>query len=469
MKMFFNVSAIRALGRRSTTSCWTNVSPHRVIPSVWALPPGRRGGASTRGDFATTSLAGMSRLSSGKKLEAFRLDCARIWGNVYDYSRTKYKDNHTPVDVQCPTHGPFRLKPRDHVQRRVGCPKCPAASGVSASHVVAGGVVTRAGQALPSFGQHFLRSRAVAGRIALAAVPDEDPEVSVAEIGVGAGALTRELLERDNCVRVVGFEIDGEMVHAAFHRPFLQRHGVSARDLPTEASRWSRRDWRGLVSEVDGQRLLVVHGDFLQCASIPGQCHVVVGNLPYRVSSRIVTKLLSQRPALRRAVVMVQAEFGRRLLARVATAKYGYLAVMTALTCSDRRQALPGRIPPEAFNPPPRVDSVVVSLTPRPEPLFHEGRLVELESIGQLVRAVLDDRRGNERGLTLLGALITSSANLGFPEGWQEALSRVGGGVAGRLPSVIEPVEFLALAGELGKLGWSTRHIRRSGEDDCES
>lgn len=48
--------------------------------------------ASTRGDFATTSLRKLDRLNPGRKKKAFREDCARIWGNLYDYSTTKYQD-----------------------------------------------------------------------------------------------------------------------------------------------------------------------------------------------------------------------------------------------------------------------------------------------------------------------------------------------------------------------------------------
>ena len=67
-----------------------------------------RRGASTRGDFATTSLRQMDRLSPGKRKEAFQADCARLWGNAYDYSKAQYKDNHSHILIVCPKHGLFR-------------------------------------------------------------------------------------------------------------------------------------------------------------------------------------------------------------------------------------------------------------------------------------------------------------------------------------------------------------------------
>eukprot|EP00929_Paragymnodinium_shiwhaense_P048833 TRINITY_DN24655_c0_g3_i2.p2 TRINITY_DN24655_c0_g3~~TRINITY_DN24655_c0_g3_i2.p2 ORF type:complete len:122 (+),score=6.40 TRINITY_DN24655_c0_g3_i2:90-455(+) len=106
----------------------------RRLPATWAghrvlaHKLQKRCGTSTRGDFATTALQGVNRFNPAKKRRAFQVDCEKVWGNQYDYSRTKYVDNHTPVSIICITHGRFVLTPREHIQRRKGCPRHLSAS-----------------------------------------------------------------------------------------------------------------------------------------------------------------------------------------------------------------------------------------------------------------------------------------------------------------------------------------------------
>lgn len=206
--------------------------------------------ASTRGDFATTSLRKLDRLNPGRKKKAFREDCARIWGNLYDYSTTKYQDgiwggkkrvmltvqffcnlfwlrgssfgsrsnpledNHTPVLIGCPLHGIFRMRPRDHIQRRLGCPKCGASIPGSVHDTAA---MLLRGRETPRLGQHVLQSYSVADEIAKAAVEGETHEEKwIAEIGVGTGVLTSALLRRSGCLGVVGFELDEEILKQGF-------------------------------------------------------------------------------------------------------------------------------------------------------------------------------------------------------------------------------------------------------------
>merc|ERR1712232_48053 len=141
-------------------------------------------------------LNGNCRLDPGRRRRAFRVDCARIWGNRYDYARTKYMDNHTPVEIVCARHGTFWLRPREHIQRRIGCPRCPPLGSLaklaSARHS------PRQDTKPPLWGQHLLRSPDLAARVAAAALPDGESSTSIAEIGVGAGALTEALLCRSS-------------------------------------------------------------------------------------------------------------------------------------------------------------------------------------------------------------------------------------------------------------------------------
>jgi len=122
------------------------------------------------------------------------------------------QDNHTPVLIGCPLHGVFRLRPRDHLQRRLGCPKC--GSSIPGSVDGSAAAVLKAFSKTPRLGQHLLQSYAVADAIARAAVGSAGPGSGgwVAEIGVGTGILTSALLRRPECTGVVGFEMDEEIL-----------------------------------------------------------------------------------------------------------------------------------------------------------------------------------------------------------------------------------------------------------------
>ncbi|CAL1161785.1 unnamed protein product, partial [Cladocopium goreaui] len=248
------------------------------------------------------------------KKKAFREDCARIWGNLYDYSMTKYQDNHTPVLIGCPLHGVFRLRPRDHLQRRLGCPKC--GSSIPGSVDGSAAAVLKAFSKTPRLGQHLLQSYAVADAIARAAVGSGGSGGWVAEIGVGTGILTSALLRRPECTGVVGFEMDEEILKEGFARGgALHRCGaVPGPRLSDEALSWSRADWTEALRS-SSNRCQVLKGNVLNF-QIPGHCQTVVGNIPYRISSALISKLLRQEPPLERIVLMVQLEFAKQLMAK---------------------------------------------------------------------------------------------------------------------------------------------------------
>lgn len=178
-------------------------------------------------------------------------------------------------------------------------------------------------------GQHFLVKGALLERIAAAACPE--PTELVVEIGPGRGALTEKLLKR--AARVVAIEIDYELVQFLRHKfigePKLEV--VQADILATDLGQW------------------------------PGA--PIAGNLPYYITSPILQRSLRLRPP--RAVFLMQEEVARRLIAQPRTSDYGYLTVQTALFAKATR--LFG-VKPSAFHPPPKVDSAVVLLEPKPEP-----------------------------------------------------------------------------------------------------
>jgi 16S rRNA (adenine1518-N6/adenine1519-N6)-dimethyltransferase len=172
-------------------------------------------------------------------------------------------------------------------------------------------------------GQHFLIKGSVLERIAAAACPER--EDLVIEIGPGRGALTEKLLKRAD--RVIAIELD----------PYLVDH---------LRARYSAE---------------VVHGDVLETDLAQWGRAVIVGNLPYYITSPILEKVL--RLDFRRAVFLMQKEVAERLVAQPGSRDYGYLTVQTAVFAQAR---LLFAVKPSAFHPPPKVDSAVVLLERRP-------------------------------------------------------------------------------------------------------
>jgi 16S rRNA (adenine1518-N6/adenine1519-N6)-dimethyltransferase len=182
------------------------------------------------------------------------------------------------------------------------------------------------------FGQHFL----VDGGVIDAIVQGIDPRPGDAliEIGPGLGALTNPLLLECQPLTVV--ELD--------------------RDL---AARLRKRSELRVV-EAD-----VLKVDFAALASELGAPLRVVGNLPYNISTPILFHLMDFAQHVRDQHFMLQKEVVDRMVARPATKDYGRLSVM--LQWRYEMETLL-EVPPEAFDPPPRVDSAVVRMRVRTEP-----------------------------------------------------------------------------------------------------
>ncbi len=187
-----------------------------------------------------------------------------------------------------------------------------------------------------SLGQHFLLDVNATARIARAAGPLAG--VQVIEIGPGPGGLTRALLAA-GAARVVAIERD--------------RRCLAALDE--------------LAAAYPG-RLEVVAGDAL-AIDAAGLCPAprqIVANLPYNVATALLLRWLDQLTAYRSLTLMFQREVAERLAATPRTPAYGRLSVITQWLCRVRPLM---QLPPRAFTPPPRVDSTLVGLTPRPAPL----------------------------------------------------------------------------------------------------
>ena len=184
-------------------------------------------------------------------------------------------------------------------------------------------------------GQHFLASTSILQRIAAAAVPDAEQPLPVIEIGPGKGALTQYLLPRAS--RLDAVEVDQVLVH------YLQEK------------------FRGTPG------FAVHHDDVLRADLRQWAPAVVAGNLPYYITSPIVDKVLRLGPELLlRAVFLVQREVAERMTAAPGSRDYGYLSVSCQVLAETKYLFT---VPPGAFRPPPKVDSAVVLLQPRSEPL----------------------------------------------------------------------------------------------------
>ncbi len=185
------------------------------------------------------------------------------------------------------------------------------------------------------FGQHFLHDRRIIQRIVTAFAPR--PDQCVVEIGPGEGALTALLLERVGCLEVI--EIDRDLAESL------------AREHTEENLHIHNED--------------VLEFDFPGLARARGKPLRVIGNLPYNISTPLLFHLLSASSCMTDMLFMLQKEVVDRMVAKPNTPAYGRLSVMIQYYCQVEKLFTLG---PGAFNPPPRVDSAVISLSPHVSP-----------------------------------------------------------------------------------------------------
>jgi 16S rRNA (adenine1518-N6/adenine1519-N6)-dimethyltransferase len=217
------------------------------------------------------------------------------------------------------------------------------------------------------YSQNFLVARHAVEKIAEAiAVGSGEP---VVELGPGLGTLTGALLRRGG--RVLAIERDPDM----------------RRVLAAELGGYETFEVR------DGDAATV---DLSALANELGGPLAVVGNLPYAITGAIFRNLQRYSSALDRAVLMIQREVRERLCASPGGKAYGALTVFVTSTFTVEPVL---SVRPGSFFPAPKVDSAVVRLRPRAEPL-----LEETEHARRIVRAVFDARRKTLRNALLRGA-----------------------------------------------------------------
>ena len=203
------------------------------------------------------------------------------------------------------------------------------------------------------FGQHFLRDGGIIDAIVDAIGPK--PGQHMVEIGPGLAALTQPLVERLGALTVI--ELDRDLAQRLRARPGLS------------------------VIEAD-----VLKVDFGQVASAQSATKLrVVGNLPYNISTPILFHLLGFADIIEDQHFMLQKEVIDRMVARPATSDYSRLSVML-----QWRYAMENllRVPPESFEPPPRVNSAVVRMLPLAAP-----PAVDVKRLSEIVQVAFSQRR----------------------------------------------------------------------------
>ena len=209
------------------------------------------------------------------------------------------------------------------------------------------------------FGQNFLQDAGIIYSIVALINPSTDAHVI--EIGPGLGALTKPLLR--NLDRLDLLEIDRDLV-----------------------AYWNQQNLTGL-SVIEGDALKF---DFMSWAkSRPknsGLCKVV-GNLPYNISSPLLFHLVSAAAVIDEQVFMLQAEVVERMVAPAGSSDFSRLSVMLQARY-HMEQVL--EVPPEVFDPQPKVNSAVVRMIPRVDFNLNDAQWASLERV---VAAAFSQRR----------------------------------------------------------------------------
>lgn len=210
----------------------------------------------------------------------------------------------------------------------------------------------------PKLGQNFLVSAT-----AQAAIVDALGDLSartVVEIGPGRGAITVLLAAR--AARLVAVELDRELA-PRLRAEFAGRESVS-------------------ILEGD-----VLETDFTALRAGQDEKLLVVGNLPYAITSEILLRLFGYAGDIERAVIMVQREVADRIAAVPGTRDYGVLTVTAQMYARVEKLMT---LPPGAFSPPPQVHSTVLRLTMAPR---FEELGVEAEGFLRFVRSCFAQKR----------------------------------------------------------------------------
>ena len=202
------------------------------------------------------------------------------------------------------------------------------------------------------FGQHFLTDRGIIEDIVQAIAPQAG-QVMV-EIGPGLGAMTQPLVERLGHLTVI--ELDRDLAVLLRKKP----------ELSVIESDVLRVDFRALAEDAKTKLR-------------------IVGNLPYNISTPILFHLLDVADVVEDQHFMLQKEVIDRMVAKPSTSDYSRLSVMLQWRYAMENVLF---VPPQSFDPPPRVDSAIVRMLPHAVPA-----VLDLKLFSELVRVAFSQRR----------------------------------------------------------------------------
>jgi 16S rRNA (adenine1518-N6/adenine1519-N6)-dimethyltransferase len=219
------------------------------------------------------------------------------------------------------------------------------------------------------FGQHFLTDGGIIEDIVQAIAPK--PGQRMVEIGPGLAALTQPLVERLGHLTVI--ELDRDLAQR------LRSHG----QLTVIESDVLKVDFALVNTAWTASNSIAT---FNSDVGIAGASKLrVVGNLPYNISTPILFHLLDAVDVIEDQHFMLQKEVIDRMVARPATAAFGRLSVMLQWRYAMENVLL---VPPESFDPPPRVNSAVVRMVPLASP-----PALNVALLSELVQVAFSQRR----------------------------------------------------------------------------
>ena len=262
-----------------------------------------------------------------------------------------------------------------------------------------------------SMGQNFLTAAWVPEDIAASAMLDED--TGVLEIGPGVGCLTQELSKRAG--KVLCVELDNAL------KPVLAETLSECGNVEIVFGDVLKQDLPALTEEHQ-----------------PGMRHAVCANLPYNITSPVLTALI-EAECFETITVMIQREVARRICAGPGTADYGAFGIFVQWYMETE---LLFDVPPSCFVPQPKVTSSVIRLTRRKSPPVPVEDPEHVDMMFKLVRASFNQRRK-----TLVNAVSSQVAGV-TKEQIEGALGELGFDVRIR-GEVLSTADFLQIAGRL--------------------
>lgn len=203
-----------------------------------------------------------------------------------------------------------------------------------------------------SLGQHFLVDESVSKRI-VEVLLEQKPS-QLLEVGPGGGALTKYLVELEG--------IDFKCV-----------------ELDDEKVAWLEKNFPVLKGKIIHQSILDIDPPF------EGN-FTVIGNFPYNISSQIVFKVIDWKEQVNVMIGMFQKEVAERIAAKHGSKVYGVTSVLTQAFFDVEYLFEVGE---QAFNPPPKVKSAVIRMTPRKQPLEIKSE----RALFNLVKTAFNQRR----------------------------------------------------------------------------